>query len=161
MFNDKANKMFRNMVIEYISDRTTTPLKFVDYVYQYQSPQLSYKDDNVLIPNEEKLSLDELVLKVLFFTHFYGSFGDNFETTRDRYRSVLDIWRHVIYYRSDVSIFDVMHSLFNNRTLLIGQYCGNVERRVFKLKEHVENGSLLGVHAHDEFGLQFRDWENI
>ena len=116
------------------------------------------------VENLEFNSLEELVEKVLLLTHTHSSESMVFkkiETLPDRSRSVLDIWRHVKYYSPDTDIFDVMHTLYSLKKVLVGHYCCNVRRRVFQHKSVGPGGWKLITSDRDEFGLFFDDWENI
>jgi len=148
--------MYRQFVNEYISNKSIDPLQFKHF---------SSNSDltKVVVKYHEELSLDELVLKCLELTNFNWSFSEDngIETCSRKWRSVLDIWRHVKYYRPEVTIFEVMNSLYRNKKELIGQYCDQVHRRVFKLKKFNNNLTLNSQDNFDEFGLKFKDWESI
>src|SRR3972149_8159500 len=145
--------MYQNFVNEYISNKNINPLQFK---YWNLNNQLT----EVVIENHEKLSLDRLVLKCLDLTNLYHSYSEDnvIETNMGKYRSVLDIWRHVKYFRPEVTIFEVMNSLYRNREKLAGQYCINIRRRVFKLKKYNNILTILNSqNSFDEFGLKFKD----
>ena len=132
-------------VLQYISDKKTNPLRFNG------SPHLRKIED-----------LDELVYKILKHTKHYRSINiasGLVETNPNRWRSSLDIWRHVIYYKPNYTIFDVMNSLYilgtNNK--VFGQYCHFINRRTFKTK-----GSMVfNQEMRDEYNLTFYRWEDI
>ena len=132
-------------VLQYISDKKTNPLRFNG------SPHLRKIED-----------LDELVYKILKHTKHYRSINiasGLVETNPNRWRSSLDIWRHVIYYKPNYTIFDVMNSLYilgtNNK--VFGQYCHLIYRRTFKTKGYV----LADQWKVDEYNLTFDEWKDI
>jgi hypothetical protein len=152
----KMNIIYRSQVNSWLRSRDTTPLHF-NFPEHYLKFQLKEKNliDNTNITN--------LVLSVLICTDSYWSINkDNiFETDEGRARSVLDIWRHVKHYRPKTSIFTVMHVLANNSGQLVGQYCFEVERRVFHHLEVRPNMTLEDEDEDDEFDLLFYDWTDI
>jgi hypothetical protein len=109
-----------------------------------------------------KESLDDKILFILQTTRSYGSYKKDdtsgyYESSASRRRSSLDLWRHLITYYPEYTIFDVMHSLYSlqlNR-LVNNNYCHDVHRRVFL------PGWYGNYNAKDEYGLNFSDWENI
>lgn len=82
------------------------------------------------------------------------------ETGKGRYRSVLDIWRHLKYYR-DVSIFEVMNALYNMSTSIRGWRCSTIRRRVFWIEEYGNAKGFNHYEEIDELGLTLYEWENI
>lgn len=143
-----------NLVIDFLQTVDTTPLIF----YKCTKEVESFKE----------LTLDELVYECLSLTDCYGSQNPetlSYETQSGKWRSVLDIWRHVRYYQPDVTIFDVMRSLWEQRVKLVGQICNDIHRRVFKLHEHSEWAELVWYENepedYDEFELNFNEWADI
>jgi len=113
----------------------------------------------------DKISLDDLIIEILYLLKRFGSENtvtNVLETGMFKYRSALDIWRHVIYFQKNHTLLDVMDTIYKNSDKLYGQYCTDVSRRVFMKKDVGQNH--LGVELtgeHDEFGLLFFEWNNI
>jgi len=117
-----------------------------------------------LLPVPAAETLGELVLTILRMTQTYPSVFEDLkvQATKDRNRSALDLWRHVIAVRPEVQLSEVMHELFNLPKKSCGMlYCGTVKRRVFYPKfvdwfpEHNYTSTMP-----DEFGLTFYQWES-
>lgn len=110
-------------------------------------------------------NLDALIIECLNASKYYHSINcDNkqLETPYDKYRSSLDIWRHVKFFCQEVTIFDVMDSLWRQRENLYGQYCYVVRRRVFKTILNNNGWALVyDALANDEYKLRFAAWEGI
>lgn len=146
------NQHNRNMVMAYLAQNKIIPLIFKGYTSSVEEF------------NPEKHSITEMVKRAMTLTKDYASTDINgeWESSSERWRSVLDIWRHIIYYYPNVEIFDVMHSLFEIKNECGGQYCHEVRRRTFKLAsayQHYNWSNLqMGI---DEFGLSFDAWEDI
>lgn len=146
-------------VLNYIRNRNKSSLIFCDSY----SPIKDKKDI------ADFKDLDDAIIKCLHLTFLYDSYREDeniFETSRSKWRSSLDIWRHVKHYLPDTNIFEVMESLFRQRKQLSGHYCPNIHRRVFKLSKDYNNHGLMiynydGSLVTDEYGLNFYDWENI
>ena len=136
-------------VLDYISDKDRSPLEFY------------YPDTNIKHP-DLTLSLDEFVMQIVNLTHSYRSKNINnwTETNLGKWRSSLDIWRHVIYYKPEVTIFEVMEALYNRKKYYVSHYCPDIQRRVFKLEKNYKDGYLQEIDR-DEYGLYFYEWENI
>jgi len=116
-------------------------------------------------------SLDNLVLRVLLVCISEPSINSKsnaVETRPSRRRSVFDIWRHILYVKPDVDIFDTMEAMHRLRKRICGSYCGNVERTVFHV--YIDslsqfNGIRRGLRTL-EFSnggvyLRFTDWEKM
>ena len=117
-----------------------------------------------IIEAMKNMELGELVYDVLDKTQHYHSskVGDSlYETDPGRVRSSLDIWRHVKYLKPEITIYQVMNTLFANRKDYVGQFCGGVKRRVFICKENKPGWRLLGTDRYDEYDLVFKEWETI
>jgi len=82
-----------------------------------------------------------------------------------KYRSSGDIYLHAKYHDPEIKLKDVMRILFNISDLLFGQYCNEVDKRVFKIKTpemlNLRDYYISGKEARDEYYLEFKDWENI
>jgi len=135
-------------VLMYIKSKDKTPLCFH---FPYGNNFLS------------AYRLRELITEILDLSDEFPSYNvDNeIETDCGRWRSVLDIWRHVIYYKPDINIFEVMRELFSiGDEYLVGHYCRDILKRVFKLRKNTNHCSLF-IQDRDEFGLCFSAWETI
>lgn len=146
--------------------------KVNDYILVYDSTPLQfYNLDPIDFKNYiENKTLEELTLNCLDLTNRYSSINlkGRVETSPERRRSSLDIYRHVIYFNPEITVFDIMSILYKNKKLLFGNYCYQVHRRVFKLMKNVhhyaywdEPSRLSNLRKHDEYGLIFSDWKNI
>ena len=73
--------------------------------------------------------------------------------------SVEDVWRHMLYFYPDASIFNTMERLYEEVTVneSIGQYVSGASRRFTNSGRR----RIYDVRSRDEFGLRFDDWENI
>lgn len=137
------------MVERYIQDLPQTPLRF-----SKSSRKINYTGN-----------VDDLVLDILDRIYYYCSMNtDNIrETGPRRRRSVLDIWRHTQFYIPDLTIFEVMRSLFRlgNKNLISSLVCPGIGRRVFTAKIYYPYHYMAGQDIKDEFRLTFYDWETI
>ncbi len=86
------------------------------------------------------------------------------ETRRGARRSALDIWRHALVYKPELTIFEVMASIYRinitstNDMTLRGWYCSTVRRLVFwenRGRWMIENRRV------SEFKILFGDWGDI
>ena len=140
-------------VLKYISDKDTSTLTF--------------DDECVLKEFDKESSLDDLVYKCLYYTNSYYSWVEIYpgmfeiETISGKWRSSLDIWRHVKHFRPEATIFEVMNSLYNIKESLVGHYCPDIRRRVFKLNRFTFTSGLIDLDCPDEYGLYFEDWREI
>ena len=131
-------------VLNYLGDKDLTTLRFNG------GPHLRKIED-----------LDLLVFRVIGCTGKYASINTEnkrIETHSNRWRSSIDIWRHVKYYKPEVTIFDVMNSLYNMRNRLRGQYCHLIYRRTFKTSR---GGYIYDQERGDEYNLSFDQWKDI
>jgi len=110
-------------------------------------------------------SVRELVLSVLAAADNHASLTDH--NTTDTYpyknRSSIDIWRHIISVTPDVTIFEVLRTLFELiRDKEVGSLkCPRIGRRVFRLKSVPGWTEDYGRFELDEYGLLTADWEWI
>ena len=135
--------------------------KVLDYIKNYNNDPLIFSTEVELT---QDLNSENLILECLKLTYNHGSLNNKNvrETSSARYRSSLDIWRHVKYYQPEITIFEVMRTLYKNREVLIGQYCNFVHRRVFMYKINNNWYSMLSdKYEQDEYGLTFYKWRNI
>ena len=150
------NMTNQDLVNNYLENNNITPLFFSDYTGKEK--KFSGKQDS--------LPLSELIERILVNTGKFYSCCNDVETTPNRWRSSVDIWRHVIYFQPDATIFEVMRILYSMQNILFTRYCPNVRRRVFKLRSSLpENTHWLygvnGVYFLDEYGLNFTSWKKI
>ena len=111
-----------------------------------------------------KLSLDNLTYKCISLTHTLHSLNPAtgiIETRAGKWRSSLDIWRHVKFYKPEVTLLDVMSTIFNIQDKLIGHYCRDIHRRTFKKEPCFPGWNNRDKDTEDEYDLEFYDWENI
>jgi len=148
-------------VMGYINKFCQIPLRFGQYENGF--PDLIEEEKTV-----KDKSLDNLIKIILGNSRncvSKNALTKVFETYPDRYRSSLDIWRHLNFYKPDqYTIFDVMDCLFRIQEELYGQFCGAVLRRVFKLKIHPTTSAHYvrdEINTKDEYDLTFDQWKNI
>jgi hypothetical protein len=133
----------------------------LDYVSGKDEVPLYFKGESLNEKLSEISDLNSLVEGILETTINYSSYNsrtNGHQCSSNRWRSVFDIWRHVKYFMPDVSILDVMSSLHEIQSKLVGHYCDDVYRRVFRLKR---GSGVLSTVSDDEFGLYFKQWKNI
>jgi hypothetical protein len=156
------NQVNRQKVLSYCAECDTYPLYFNGYV--------SSKDEF----DPAKFSVEDMIRRVLILSRTYASYNSNteeFEASKDRWRSVLDIWRHIIYYYPTIEIFDVMRTMYEMQYYLGGQFCLDIQRRTFKLQEAGDGSHCMYMppkamseyadRTTDEFELVWNDWKDI
>jgi len=151
----------RKYVISYLNTVETSPLTFFSIDTGRQKKILN--SNRTLWDKIERV----LELADMCESHRKNSEGDFiYETSHGAIRSSVDIWRHIILQFPDITIFDVMNCLFENKNKLYGNYCHDVKRLVFSLEDgeyfedeypYEEDLELL----EDEFGLNFLVWKDI
>ena len=79
------------------------------------------------------------------------------------WRSSIDIWRHIYALTPDISLPEVLSSLYDIREILCGQICRIIRKRTFKLNTFYNqyNMELLHTDTHDEYNLLFCEWRKI
>jgi len=133
-------------VLSYLSYHDTSPLVFLE-------------DKSENIPDD----LDELIIFCLERMSYNSSknyINNRIETDPNKWRSSIDIWRHVKFYKPEITIFDVMDSLYRQQDELVGHYCITVQRQVFKLRMLNTRGGFYS-DIDTEFGFEFIDWGGI
>ena len=128
--------------------------------YQDIRPLIFYKFNGEL----ENLDLDEIVLECISLTEDYrsqNSITKGIETYSGKWRSAIDIWRHVKFFKKDTNIFQALSSIYKIRGKLAGHYCPHIRRRVFKLSSNNPQWGLGDLNYIDEFGLRFSDWRTL
>jgi hypothetical protein len=148
--------------------------KILRYVQSYESRTLMFKEYSPKYPRETLVgaSVDDLVHRVLYTTAFFPSYNldtGSWETGSCRNRSSLDIWRHCKYFINDITIFQVMDSLWRKQELTKSQYCWYVKRRVFNSLEatyrEIPFRDAETWHRHqnqaDEYRMRFSTWGKL
>jgi hypothetical protein len=151
-----------NNVEEYLKklpDKEKAPLIFCDS--EGNPSNLGIKKQ---IKKKEIDSTVKLVTCILRHKeHYYSknTVTKEVETSTGRHRSSLDIWRHVIFYKPEITLMEVMNILWNTREELRYQMCNMLKKRVFDLES--ERGVRLHQDSnnYDEYGLSFGDWGNL
>lgn len=81
----------------------------------------------------------------------------NYQCHAGARRSALDVWRLLMGYGVNVSIFQVMRCMC--RLKMVGRsYCSTVQRRVFR---PANPGNIWDSEKIDEFKLHIEDWRSI
>ena len=141
-----------------------------DYIKRRDQSPLIFSTGNCeeIEIEKEDISLSELVEKVLDLTgQFYSlnSETKELETPPARNRSSFDIWRHVKYFNSDITIYQVMHVLADLiinkiRNETISFFCPDIKRRIFIFKKYDKHNYYTdfiarndGTNA-DEYGIR-------
>ena len=114
------------------------------------------------INNMKALSDSDLILEILSCLNYWYSANptEELETSPSSSRSAIDLWRHAKFFHPDISIYDVLHILYNNRDKLKGHHCCTVYRQVFRLAKDMTNWNL-NIDDETEFGNYFSDWKDI
>jgi len=145
----------KKCVLRYIKYQDTTILVFCNKQRKIISELKEYKFDNI----------NNLVIKVLDLSyHFYSRklVDKRFTCSYDKRRSSLDIYRHCKYFKRDITIFDVMNSLYSiGSPILYTIFCGNIMRRVFKLQKNHYYIHFDNLDLKDEYDLKFSEWNGI
>ena len=160
MINKRTVKYRRKLVNDFLNkfpDDYTDKLQFRGWFRK----KSKYFDSS-------KASLDSMVLKCIELMWEFPSVDefDTLETHNGAYRSVLDIWRHIKNFVPDITIFEVMNSVYRVHGQLNCQICNEIKRRVFynpRITKMNFSGTPFNRHAEnkDEFGLYFDEWEDI
>lgn len=150
-------KKRREKVLKYLKKYDTSPLIFKNW--EGKTTELPDSDN-----------IDDLVRNILKYAKSYESFGqisDEYETDRGAMRSSFDIWRHAKAVKPDITIFQIMESLYNIRDDIYGHYCSTVRRGVFELtpeyglwSENITDAGNLHFLSR-EYGITFYAWRNI
>jgi len=168
----------RKNVEEYISNGECS---LTDPLYMGPSPNLSQQENELKIIRydlgmKRARTLECMIILTLYYSKFLSSYNSKtkvLETAPNKRRSVLDIWRHIIYFHPEISIFSVMAMLTSKRVKhkLFSTVCYSLGRRVFKLNNRVtgfQSDRKLyltypdGSPLLDEFHLSFEhDWTRI
>jgi hypothetical protein len=160
----KSKKRGNNMSVKsYLkSGVKTDPLIFVI--------PISEENETIKFTHEElkTLELDELVEATVDLTHYYDShdlFGKH-ETSHNRRRSSIGIWRHIIYLRPEVTLIEVMKSLYENIDKYRSLYCYDIQKRVWRLKRNYKpdaggDTAIFNRQTCDEYGYILDEWGTV
>jgi len=148
---DKVKELTPELrVFGFIKDLTLTPLHFTEETKK---------------PNDD---LTDLIMYIITTEETRCSLNkkDEIDTGAGKWRSVLDIWRHVTYHRPKSTIFAVMRTMYeldesSDGALLCGQFCRTVHRRTFKARKLIPWNDLHDKEVLDEFELLWDDWKEI
>ena len=154
-------------VKSYLNYKNLSTLHFfldqADYeeYFENQFPESVIEENNA--EKLKLLSLPELIVKILYLSKYFKSENKagKIETSFNKNRSSLDIWRHVKYYLPEITIYDIMNELYKlNSFHFYTLLCPDIKRRVFHWSGE-ERGVIYNESFRDEFGLTFYEWENI
>lgn len=149
------NRANREKVMKFLTTVDTSPLIFE----LYQSPNCEQ--------NHKKFTVEDMVRRALRLSYYHKSCTLDGEIVcqNDRWRSSLDIWRHIKFFYPHVEIFDVLNALYEIQNECGGQFCDLIGRRTFKLKGMNGMGECWSncqdFCDNDEYGLSWKDWEGI
>lgn len=163
------NQENRQKVLNYLAEQNTCPL----YFNNYESNKEEF--------DPTKYPVESMVKRVLELSRSYASYNsdsDEFESSKNRWRSSLDIWRHIIYYYPTIEIFDVMHELHKLYLVDVnGQFCNDILRRTFRIILEgscrcstcmVNYMSAISMKSYtydsrtkDEYDLDWEEWRDI
>lgn len=145
--------------LEELSDNEKAPLIFCD-----EDGRPSNLGIKKAIKKKEIDSTVKLVTCILQHKeHYYSKniLTKEVETELGKHRSSLDVWRHAIFYKPEITLMEVMNILFNMRGELRYQMCNMLKKRVFDL-ESERGGELHHDSANkDEYGLSFGEWGKL
>lgn len=153
----------QSQVIDYLKSDNVESIEPLYFVEEMEDDNCNYIWEERKIPEKwKKLDLCDLIFKILEHSETccstYKSCTEDYETDADTFRSSLDIWRHVIYIKPEITIFQVMSAIWERREELAGQYCYEIYRRVFK---KCTWGTIDDEYEEDEYGLTFEQWKDI
>lgn len=147
---------FQESVLKYVNKHLDTTLEFEGWEFNSEFRDLSEFEDLQL--NET----DKVVITVLHLSKIYPSKSSlGVETSKGRYRSSLDIWRHTKQFIPDADIFSVMRSLYKicyHKICWGASYCNDVKRIVFSRNGLEINQQLFRV---DEYGGMLILWKDV
>lgn len=155
---------YKNRVSEFVKDYNTEDLCFYSYSFKTHTYEVQeFKDLKITVSN----TLAKIIVNTLEHTSKYESGTKDsklMETNAGRYRSALDIWRHIKKYNPKLTLNEVMKCIADNweDMGLYSHFCCTVDRRVFRVADN-DNWmvEILDEDETDEFGLEFSDWRNV
>lgn len=148
----------REKILAYINSQKNSPLVFGRRFFH---PDL----EKVELPNCD--NTDQLVYNVLVMARTQSSWcmeTSRSETCSGKMRSSLDIWRHICSIRDDVTIFDVMESLYrlaNPMRRVSGHFCTVVRRGVFAADSYPAWRTEPLNFRSGEYGIWFSSWRKL
>jgi hypothetical protein len=150
----KNSRRYDKMVAKEVPFKTT-PLNFGEAkINEEVGNELIFADD-----------FEDEIFRILIAMRKYGSFNPDgsVDTRPERRRTVTDIWRHVLYFYPEKTIFDVMHELGKcNSHKFAGFKCGTINQQVFVPVGTTNYPTTLEMKYSDEFNLiPKNDWKNI
>lgn len=169
-----SDKELIDRVNNYFRARSTSPLVF-EYNYD-REPKLiditNKKDMEIVISKLDGTyakryshlrGVNKLVFGALLATRVCISkdkITNKYQTGKRKRRSSGDIWRHVISTNPEVTIFDVMTSLYNlgkwPNNVVGSDYCSDVNKQVFYFGGSSSQSNCYQV---DEYGTKFDSWK--
>ncbi len=148
----------RERIDSYLSRHETSPLEFKE-IFSEREIKSDISDTQSLE------TLIERCLQLMEIACSYNTETGALETIDGKWRSSLDIWRHIKLFRPQVTIYQVMKTLWIIKSKLVGHYCPDIRRRVFKLKEtNLTCGLVYGTmykRQLDEYDVDFPDWDTL
>jgi hypothetical protein len=152
---------------------TKSILELQSYILEYvlDSPgrneplifRKNYLGDGPILELKKKQTLYDTVKQVLELAYNNASVNSKtkrMETSAGRLRSSFDIWRHVKSVKPDVSILEVMETLFTMKKILYFHYCGTVRRGVFRLLRREELANERMVKLAETRKMSAREYQN-
>ena len=156
------NQENRDKVNNYLNSENVESLSPL-YFNGYESPKNEF--------DRNKYTVEYMCKRVLKLTREYPSYDietKEIECRAGANRSSLDIWRHIKYYYSDITIFDIMNALYNIESQeYYGFFCTTICRRIFKNayknsnEDWQRNLRYFFNISCDEYGLVWDDWKEI
>lgn len=151
-------------VNSYIKNHENARWHTLPLIFRGALGDINDNQNSLSVLSNPKSTMEEKVVAVILLSQVNFSYREQGgihikETRMGAYRNSLDIWRHIILFHPDVTIFEVMAALFNLSNILRGWYCSTVKRRVF-WKEPTNRG-YSNTDYKDEYGLYLLDWKNI
>lgn len=163
------NKMLenrRNKILAYNAKHDAGPLLFMNYksqIVRIPDSELKFNKDGS--PNRRRL-----VMSIISMSEKYSSVTEAgvYETSAERNRSALDIWRHAKAIYPDIDVFSIMEAIYKLclNGELYGQFCRTVRRAVFYSSG--SRGRHIGSRDRDElrwlcgeYRITFSTWENL
>jgi len=170
---DDNKKYFVKRVLNYVKSNNSSPLKFkkdglyydindnehVNFMFSFPDITAGYKDYLSTLSG-----VDSLVFKAIIFSRFCSSSSDirGIETGSSCRRSSIDIWRHIISTNPEITIFQVMESMYklgDSQDITLGSnFCSWINRQVFYFAG--TKSSKFGLEHKDECGNYFINWSH-
>lgn len=112
-------------------------------------------------PEFEKKPLPDKIMEILETTQDFPSVTreGEFYCSPGANRSSGDVWRHLIYFFPEITIFEVLNAVYYlcvTKKVLGVYFCEDIQKRIlYRTRAFLE----FGENDFDEYGLRFRDWE--